>query len=560
MYRSLLAGRRVLVVLDNAADAGQVRALLPASPGCLALVTSRGMLTGLAVAEGARLLPLDLLTAAEARELLALRLGEERLAAEPEAVAALIELTAGLPLALAVVAARAHVHAASPLGVLAAELRDARGRLDLLAAGEVTADVRAAFSWSYRRLAEPAARLFRLLSVHPGPDVTAAAAASLAGVPAAQARRALAELTAGGLLAESAPGRYRGHDLARSYARELSHAQDDGAARRAATARMLDHYLHTAHAANRLISADPQPLALPAHHGGVLPEELETPAHALAWFAAEQQVLHAVIAHAAATGADVYAWMLPAAVVSYLSRSGRWHEWAAVQQTALAAAQRLGDRRAQARVHHWLGYFLALLRQGEQARAHLEEAMRLCRGLGDVTGEALTHLNVAVLLDVEERHRESLVHACEALRLLEQTGNRLGQAMALNMAGWVHIQLGDCEQAVDYCQRSLALRQETGNQAVAADTWDSLGLAYDKLGRSAASIGAYEQAIGQYRRLGHRPGEGGTLARLGDAQHRAGDLAAAAASWRRALGILTEVHHPDAAAVAAKLTATSAGL
>jgi tetratricopeptide (TPR) repeat protein len=185
--------------------------------------------------------------------------------------------------------------------------------------------------------------------------------------------------------------------------------------------------------------------------------------------------------------------------------------------------------------------------------------MRLSRRFGDVTGEALTHLNLAVLLDEEERHRESLVHACEALRLLEQNGNRLGQAGALNMIGWVHVQLGDCEQAVGCCQRSLELYEETGNQAAAADTWDSLGLAYDKLGRSAAAIGAYQQAIGQYRQLGHWPGEGGTLVRLGDAQRNAGDLAAAAASWRRALEILTEVHHPGAAAVAAKLAEMGEG-
>src|SRR6266699_4271343 len=231
LYRSLLEGRRVLVLLDNAGGADQVRPLLPASPGCLALVTSRSQLTGLAVAEGACLVSLDVLSQAEAWELLTLRLQAGRLEAEPQAAHELIGLTARLPLALAVVAARAVAHPACPLEELAAELRDARDRLHVLDGGEASADVRTAFSWSYRRLSEAAARMSRLLSIHPGPDVTAAAAASLAGVPRPGARHALAELTAGGLLTEAVPGRYTCHDLVRDYSSEQSRACDTAAAR-----------------------------------------------------------------------------------------------------------------------------------------------------------------------------------------------------------------------------------------------------------------------------------------------------------------------------------------
>jgi hypothetical protein len=205
LYRSLLAGRRMLVLLDNARGVGQVRPLLPASPGCLVLVTSRSQLTGLAAAEGARPMALDLLTGGEAHELLAARLGDERLAAEPAAVQELIGLCARLPLALAIAAARAASQPALPLAALAAKLRDAGGRLDALDVGDTAASVRAVFSWSYQQLDAAAARMFQLLGLHPGPGIGVPAAASLAALPPRQARAVLAGLTRAHLLAEPAP-------------------------------------------------------------------------------------------------------------------------------------------------------------------------------------------------------------------------------------------------------------------------------------------------------------------------------------------------------------------
>ena len=253
LYRSLLAGKRVLVVLDNARDAEQVRPLLPGSPGCLAIVTSRNHLTGLIATQGAHPLDLDLLTPAEARELLARRLGTGRAGGEPEAVDEIIAGCAGLPLALTIAAARAATSPGFPLDVFAAELREASRVLDPFDAGDVATDVRAVFSWSYRALSPDAARLFRLLSLHPGPDITVTAAASLAGIPAARARALLAELTRGHLLAEPRPGQYAFHDLLRAYATEQTHAHDDDDARRSAAGRVLDHCLHAAHAAATLI-------------------------------------------------------------------------------------------------------------------------------------------------------------------------------------------------------------------------------------------------------------------------------------------------------------------
>jgi hypothetical protein len=255
LYRSLLAGRRVLVLLDNARDADQVRPLLPGTPGCVAVVTSRHRLSSLVTADGAHPLPLDLLSTGEARELLVSRIGRDRAGAEPETIDELIELCAHLPLALTLVAARAASHPTFPLAALAGELRDTHGRLDAIGEGDVTSGVRAVISWSYERLDAEAARLFRLLGMHPGPDIAVPAAASLAGVPVGRARAALAELARAHLAEEYAPGRYTCHDLLRLYARELADTVDSASDRHDAVHRLLDHYVHAAHTATELLQA-----------------------------------------------------------------------------------------------------------------------------------------------------------------------------------------------------------------------------------------------------------------------------------------------------------------
>ena len=284
LYRSLLAGRRVLVVLDNARDAEQVRPLLPGSPGCLAVVTSRNHLTGLIATQGAHLLDLDLLPPAEARELLARRLGAGRAGREPDAVEQIMAGCARLPLALTIAAARAATSPDFPLAVFAAELGEAGRVLDPFDSGDVATDVRAVFSWSYRALSRGAARLFRLLGLHPGPDITLGAAASLAGITPDQARAMLAELTRGHLLAEHRPGRYAFHDLLRAYATEQAQTCDDDGARSAAAARVLDHCLHAARAAATLIDPFFAPAAPAPPRPGVVLAGPATAEEALNWF------------------------------------------------------------------------------------------------------------------------------------------------------------------------------------------------------------------------------------------------------------------------------------
>jgi DNA-binding SARP family transcriptional activator len=311
LYRSLLAGRKLLIVLDNARCEQQVRPLLPAGPGCLVLLTSRSALTGLAAAEGARLLSLRVLDPAEARQMLAARLGCQHAEADP-AVAEIARLCAYLPLALSVAAARAAARPGFPLAALATELRAGRSRLDALDSGDPEVSVRGVFSWSQEWLSDPGRRMFRLLGVHPGPDISVAAAASLAGADRAEASRSLAELTRAHLLAEHRPGRYAFHDLLRAYAAEQVTAGGIDGERREAIGRVLDHYRHTANAANRLLQPAGDALAtITPPRPGVTPERLAGSAEARAWLHAERRVLLALLALAADDGIDTRGWQLP---------------------------------------------------------------------------------------------------------------------------------------------------------------------------------------------------------------------------------------------------------
>ncbi|HLM22203.1 MAG TPA: NB-ARC domain-containing protein, partial [Propionibacteriaceae bacterium] len=347
LYRSLLASRRVLVVLDNAAHASQVRPLLPGARGSLVLVTSRDHLAGLAVTEGARSLVLDLFDAGEAHQLLGRRLGGTRTRAEPEAVAEIIRLCARLPLALAIVAARAADHPEFSLKVLANELLDAGRDLTVFGGGDEIADVRSVFSWSYQRLSTPAGRLFRLLGVHPGPDIGLAAAARLAGISTAQALASLEELARAHLIEERVPQRFTFHDLLRAYAVEQSQIHDAASVRRAAERRALHYYLHTAIVADKLLDPYSNPQTLTPPRWRAAQERLADQNQALAWFAAEQAVLVAAVGRAANSGLDRDAWKLAATLANFLDRRGHWHESATTQSLALAATRRLGDRDGQ---------------------------------------------------------------------------------------------------------------------------------------------------------------------------------------------------------------------
>jgi tetratricopeptide (TPR) repeat protein len=556
LYRSLLADKRVLILLDNARDEQQVRPLLPASPGTLVLVTSRSQLAGLGAAGGARLISLDVLSHAEAVQLLAARLGPARAAAQPAAVGRIAALCACLPLALAVAAARAAARPTFPLAALAAELSDSARRLDTLDAGDPGSSVRAVFSWSVRQLTREAAWMFRLLGIHPGPDICIAAAASLADRGEPQTRRLLRELADAHLIAEHVPGRYIFHDLLRDYAAEQACDTDSDTNRREATGRVLDHYLHTAARAARVLDPAKEPVVLAPLRPGAAAGQPADLQQALAWFEAEHQVLLATLTLAAGSGFDTHAWQLPWAMKNFLQARGYWQEWAATQRTALTAATRLGDTAAQAVCNRLLGAACIDLGDHDQARGYLARSLALYQRLSNRLGEAKVHQNLSFAAERKGRYADALGHAEQALRLYQAIGDKANEASALNGVGWCHGCLGDYEQAQAFCRQAVTLSAQTGHRWVEAAAWDSLGLAEHHLDNLAEAAACYQRALSLYPECGERVFEVETLTRLGDTRHAAGDLARAKEVWQQALAICEDLQHPYADKVRAKLAST----
>ncbi len=549
LYRSLLAGRRMLIVLDNARDEAQVRPLLPGSASCVVIVTSRHQLAGLAAAEAASPLVLDVLAPAEARQLLASRLGAERAAGEAEEITELAVLCGCLPLALAITAARAAIRPSFPLASVAAGLRDIRRRLDGLDAGEQAADVRAVLSWSYRLLSEPAARMFRLLGAHPGPELSAAAAGGLADVSGPAAAAALSELVRANLIQEHTPGRFNFHDLLRAYAVDLC----GEAEYRSAIGRMLDHYLHTARAAIGLAYPHARQFtALPPKQKS--PEHLATADQALAWLQAEYRVLLAA-STAASSGFDTHAWQLPAVLGEHFARRGYYRDWAQAQHRALAAAIRPGDHAAQALAHQLLGEALIQLGSWQQAHEHFQNALKLYHRAGDHAGQADCHFGTARICELRGDYRQSLHHARRALSLYSTAGYLAGQAAALNAVGWYSALLGNSQGALTYCGKALELHRETGNRFEEATTLDSLGYCCHKTGHHTQAADFYQQALRAYADTGDRYYRAQTLIHLGDAHHASGHQQASRDAWQQALVILEDLHHPDARPIRAKLHA-----
>ena len=558
LYRSLLTGKRVLLVLDNARDAEQVRPLLPGAPGCLTLVTSRDHLGGLVATAGAHPLTLAPLTTDEARDLLAFRLGAGRVAGEPGATDDIITGCARLPLALVIAAARAVTHPSFPLAVLATELRAASMALNALDGGDTVTDVRAVFSWSHRTLSAAAARLFRLLGLHPGPDISMLAAASLAGIPSGQARILLTELARAHLLTEHIPGRYAFHDLLRAYAAEQAHDHEDDEARRAATQRTLDHYLGVAETAALHLNPRRDP-GTTAPRPGVTHEKVADYQQALAWFTAERPVLLAAIALIPA-GFETYGWQLASALTTFLDRRGHWQDLKAAQATALGMARRQGDRTGQATACRGLGVACQGLKQFDDARTHYLLALDLFRELGNHTGQAQTHVNLAGMAGAHGRHGEGLDHSRLSLRHYAAAGSRIGQATALNNIGWNLAQLGDYDQALAHCQQALSTLRELGDRNSQAHTCDSLGYIHHHLGGHQQAIACYQQALDLFRATDDPYGEATSLSHLGDCHDAVCAAAAARRAWKQALDILSQLDHHDADQVRAKLQPATADL
>ncbi|MFF5229786.1 ATP-binding protein [Dactylosporangium sp. NPDC000521] len=524
-FRTEVADRRLLLLLDNASSAEQVRPLLPGTASCTVLVTSRDTLPGLVAVDGARRVEVGLLTAGDA-EVLLRRLIGSRARSAPDAVATLAEQCARLPLALRVAAELIAARPESTLDDLVAELHDQRRRLAVLAAGEdPRASVPAVLSWSVRHLPPPAARAFGLLGLHPGPDFDAYAAASLTGAGLTDTRDALALLVRAHLAHRTGPGRYGMHDLLRAYARE--HAEAPAEARR----RMFDFYRATAARAVAALFAGPQ---VPETASPAVP--LGDRDAARGWLEAERAALLALVAESATGGQPAHAVALAAILARYLA-GGPPADAVAVH--GLAADAALGDPAREAAARDALG--LALLRQGRPATAaaQFDRAEALFADLGDLAGQARAALGQGLAEGQRHRLEAAAARFEHSLHLFEQAGDRAGEACALNNLGLVEERMGRYGPAEAHHQRALMLYEQLGSLRGRAAALTDLGIVEHRLGRPEQAAAHHRQALELFLDGRDRLGESWARNGLGEAAMTFGDASTALTHHAAALAAAT---------------------
>ncbi len=532
LFRSLVADKRMLIVLDNAADTAQVADLLPGTAACTVLVTSRNRLTGLVTGHSAQHLPLDTLGDVEARALLADRLGAERVAAEADAVAELIGLCGGFPLALSIVAG--HAAGGLPLAALVAELREfGLGALD---DSDPAASLPAVFSWSYRALGDAQARLFALMGGAPGPDISLNAAASLAGVAVPQVRVLLRDLEQASLVARDAGGRYRMHDLIRQFAAERAAelVAESG------LERLIDFFVRTGHAGNLLLHPHLTPIGLDSPVPGSSPQVLADDVAALAWFEAEHACLLATAETALARGLDRAVWRLAWALTNYHFRRGNRHDQLALWQRGLAAAQRLDDPDARILAHRMLGRASADVDRPDDAVDHLYRALALAEETGARADQAHTHHALSWSMEQLGDGERALSHATSALEIHRTLGNPAWEADALNAVGWCAARVGRHDFAREHCQAALDLQRRHGDRDGEADTLDSLGFIDHETGRYEDAVEHFRAAVELYRELGNAYQAVNTWDRLGESLSAVGRGEEACAVWREAESLYRE--------------------
>jgi tetratricopeptide (TPR) repeat protein len=538
-YRSLLRGKRMLVVLDNAGSADQVRPLLPATPACTVVVTSRDALTGLVARDGATRLDLDLLPPEDAVGLLKVLIGA-RVDLEPDAAAELADQCCRLPLALRVAAELAASRPGVPLAELTSELADLSKRLDLLAAGgDRRTAVRAVFSWSYQHLDADAAGTFRLLGSHPGSDFEPYAAAALTGKTAEQARQILDALARSHLIHITSPGRYGLHDLLRVYARELS-VVCDGAQQHEGLTRLFDYYLCTAAAAmDTLYPAERHRRPGIAAPAGPCPAVTGIAA-ARNWLDSERATLAAVAVYTATYGWPDHATRLAATLFRYLEAGGYFPEIIAINDHARRAACEIGDRTAEAEALG--GLSLVDLRQGRylQAADRIQRALALYRETGNQTGEARALGNLGIASMLEGSYERAVSYLKRALAVHRQIGDQIGEARQLSNLGLVELRLGTYHEASQHLDRALAVSRKQGHRSIEAYALSNLGVVNARLGNDRQASEYLDQALSICREIGNRDCEAYALCHIGVVESRQGSHQQASEHLDQALAICRE--------------------
>ncbi len=538
-YRSLLAGRRVLVLADNAAEVAQVRPLEPASRGCVMVVTSRDSMAGLVARDGARRLDLDLLPHEDAISLLQALIGP-RADADPGAVAALAGLCARLPLALRVAAELGIARPDVSLAELAGELADRQARLDLLdAGGDPYTAVRAVFSWSYQHLDPGTARAFRVLGLHPGPDFEPYAAAALTGTTLEQARRLLDLLARAHLIQPTGPGRYGMHDLLRAYARELAADTGTRDERHAALTRLFDHYLHAAATAmDTLFPAETHHRPRIAQPGTSAPPVAD-PAQARSWLDAQRTAL-VMMAGRAVEGWPDHVTRLSISLFRYLESGGHYPESVAIHTLACDAAHRAGQPVPEAASLTSLADIEWRLGRFQEATRHLREALVLYRGTREKAGEARA-LTIAGNVSTRQGHYSEAIDLYQqALARYREIGDDAGESLVLGNLGTVYEQQGRYQQATDLYQRALRLCRKTGDRTGESYALTNLGCVYRRQGSYQQAREHLRQALALFGEIGDRPGKAYALANLGAVDLLQGRYDLAADRQRRALLLFRE--------------------
>ncbi|MEV4142755.1 tetratricopeptide repeat protein [Amycolatopsis sp. NPDC049691] len=545
LYRGLLADRRMLVMLDNARSAEQIRPLLPNSPTCLVLITSRDRLDSLVVHEGAHRLSLDVLPEDDAARVLACHIAPDRIAAEPAAVADLVELCARLPLALSIVAARAANQPLLALSRLAGQLRDERDRLDTLDLGGHDLDFRAVVSWSYRRLSPKAARLFRLLGVHPGPDIDVLACTAL--LDDGRVRPLLTELTAAHLLEEHRPGRFRFHDLLRVYAQECAELQEPEL--EAVKVRILDHYVAAALVADCHVLPWREGVFRPAPSADTIPY-LTGYHEAMAWLAEENATLLAIVDFAARTGFADHVGRLAWALNTFLNRTGQRHEREAVLRKALAVA-----RDDDARLIALPALARALFRLGrhEEAQEMFDAAAAMVADRDDRDAKIRVLMGNADLYEDQKLHDKALECLRRMWSLVRELPNPMLHADTLCRIARQQSWLGSPAEALELAERSLDLYRGIDHRDGEAYACITLGCTYQALGEYERALEWFELALATDRELGVQYWEAEALIQIGDTHRLWGARDEAIAAWSEAASILDRLHHPEVLDVRAKL-------
>lgn len=534
LWRDRLAGRQLLLLLDDAAGTDQIRPLLPGTGGILVLITSRAHLTAL---EEARVISLETLPPGDACALVARLAGRPRQAADP-AVAEIAQLCGRLPLALGLIGRQLCHHPAWSPAAVAADLAAARDRLQFMHAENIS--VAAAFARSYQDLSASGQRMFRLLGLHPGGDLDAPAAAALAGISKSKARRDLECLYDRYMLAEITQGRYRFHELIREHARSLALtvAPDE---RDAAMTRLLDYYLDAARAADR--SLRQRAAVAPAHRPGADPGDADTPLadDAAAWMAAERLNLHAAALYAAAAGHSAHAVGIAAALHEFLRGHGPWDQAMTLHRAALGAARRAGSQPAEADVLMKLGEMQYLTDDYPAASASLTAALAICHDLGDRARQAGSLTSLGAVQHATGHNSQAAATLTTALDLYRNLGDRAGQASALTSLGAVQHASGHSSQAAATLTQALDLYRDLGSLPGQASVLTELGAVQHVLGDPHLAIDSQRRALVIYHRLGDRLGEAAALTRLGAAQRLAGQHADAKASHASALTLCREL-------------------